>query len=209
MALKSMGCDVVQGYYFSRPLPADEFEAYVKGTRMTNAEIHKTFSDPKPAARYTYDALHDALTGMYNQTAFEILLKDSDKEHIAVLIVNVNEYEELKSSAGLKAADEAVLRVSRVLRSGFRSVDDICRLRENEFAVIMTRVNSNMQDLIFDKVERANAILGNPGQGEIPVSLSVGVAFSDRKNPKGSIFEDADAALQRMKQSHGSGCQVF
>ena len=28
-ALKKMGCDIIQGYYFSRPLPADEFEKYI------------------------------------------------------------------------------------------------------------------------------------------------------------------------------------
>ncbi len=28
-ALKGMGCDIVQGYYFSRPLPADEYERFV------------------------------------------------------------------------------------------------------------------------------------------------------------------------------------
>ena len=26
--LKAMGCDIIQGYYFSRPLPADEFEKF-------------------------------------------------------------------------------------------------------------------------------------------------------------------------------------
>jgi glycerate kinase len=29
-ALKTMGCDLVQGYYFSRPLPAQEYEQFVK-----------------------------------------------------------------------------------------------------------------------------------------------------------------------------------
>ncbi len=29
--LKTMGCDIVQGYYFSKPLPADSFEAFVRG----------------------------------------------------------------------------------------------------------------------------------------------------------------------------------
>lgn len=29
LTLKMMGCDIVQGYYFSRPLPADEFEVYI------------------------------------------------------------------------------------------------------------------------------------------------------------------------------------
>ena len=28
--LKAMGCDIVQGYYFSNPLSADEFETYIK-----------------------------------------------------------------------------------------------------------------------------------------------------------------------------------
>ena len=29
-ALKKMGCDIVQGYYFSRPVPAGEFEKFIK-----------------------------------------------------------------------------------------------------------------------------------------------------------------------------------
>ena len=28
-ALKELGCDIVQGYWFSRPVPADEFEAFL------------------------------------------------------------------------------------------------------------------------------------------------------------------------------------
>ena len=33
LTLKAMGCDIVQGYYFSRPLPADEFEAFLLENR--------------------------------------------------------------------------------------------------------------------------------------------------------------------------------
>ncbi len=29
LALKAMGCDIVQGYYFSRPVPADEYEPFL------------------------------------------------------------------------------------------------------------------------------------------------------------------------------------
>ncbi len=33
LALKAMGCDVIQGYYFSRPLPANEFETFITEKR--------------------------------------------------------------------------------------------------------------------------------------------------------------------------------
>ena len=28
--LKGLGCDAIQGYYFSKPVPADEFEKFIK-----------------------------------------------------------------------------------------------------------------------------------------------------------------------------------
>ena len=29
IALKEMGCDIAQGYYFSKPVPAEEFEVFL------------------------------------------------------------------------------------------------------------------------------------------------------------------------------------
>ena len=28
--LKEMGCDIIQGYYFSKPVPPDEFETFIR-----------------------------------------------------------------------------------------------------------------------------------------------------------------------------------
>ena len=33
--LKALGCDIVQGYYFSKPVPAEEFEAFIKKKQRT------------------------------------------------------------------------------------------------------------------------------------------------------------------------------
>ena len=30
LTLKEMGCDIVQGYYFAKPMPPEEFESFLK-----------------------------------------------------------------------------------------------------------------------------------------------------------------------------------
>ena len=105
--------------------------------------------------------------------------------------------------------DRILKRVADILHNSFRSVDIICRLGGDEFAVVMTRVNSSMKDLVVNKLNKANELLQHP-QDDLPsVSLSVGVAFSDRKNPKGDIFKDADTALYRSKEAGRSRCSVY
>ena len=92
-----------------------------------------------------------------------------------------------------------------VLRGSFRSVDVICRLREGEFVIIMTRVFDSMQDLVTGKIDTVNEILQELQSKKMPVSLSVGIALSDREKPDGDLFGDADKALrQAMVLGHGS-----
>ena len=209
LALKGMGCDIVQGYYFSRPLPADEFERFVMEKKAALSHPQKKSCVPVRYSQFTYEALHDPLTGLYNHTAFEILFHDSDKDHLAVMIASVDGYESIKGSKGQACADEVVRRVANALHKNFRSSDHICRLREDEFVILMTRMNSAMRALVFDKIEKVNDLLASDGEGLPPMSLSVGVAFSDRQKPTGDIFEDADIALQRMKQVRHCGCAVY
>ena len=208
LTLKSMGCDIVQGYYFSRPLPANEFEPLVAEKEEQEEKV-KAGRLPTGKNEFTYDALHDPLTGLYNHTAFEILFHDSDKDHIAVLLADIDGFEQFRVAEGRKRAEEVTKKVAAVLRSSFRSVDDICRLRDDEFVVIMTRVTSAMRSQVIDKVEMVNEILQHPEDDLPPLSLSVGIAFSDRENPEGDIFQDADTALARMKEVRQCGCALF
>ena len=68
-----------------------------------SAEVKPRFG--KIWDRFTYNALHDPLTGMYNQSAFDILFHDSDQDHIGVLLVHVDGYQAIRNANGQKAAD--------------------------------------------------------------------------------------------------------
>lgn len=46
LVLKAMGCDLVQGYYFSRPVPADDFDQFLLKRAETKAELPHEVKKP-------------------------------------------------------------------------------------------------------------------------------------------------------------------
>ena len=178
--------------------------------RFVAETYNEMFAENQKAhQQLTYDASHDALTGLYNRSAYEMLLQSSDQRHIALLIVDIDRFKNVNDQYGHDMGDRLLKRVADILRSSFRSVDHICRIGGDEFAVIMTRVDSSHRRLVLNKVEQANVQLQHPQDDLPPVSLSVGVAFADRKNPQGDIFKDADTALYRVKEAGRCGCSIY
>ena len=88
-------------------------------------------------------------------------------------------------------------------------MDHICCLREDEFAVIMTRMTSRGKAWALARIDQVFRALQAREEGLPPVFLRIGVAFPDRENPVGDVFEDADAALRRMKAENKTGIAVF
>ncbi len=156
-----------------------------------------------------HEASHDPLTGLLNRGAYEMLLKNVDTSHMALILVDIDHFKTVNDTYGHDVGDRVLKRVAEVLKHSFRSVDLICRIGGDEFVVIMTRADSTMRELLMSKMKRANQMLLHPKDDLPPVSLSVGVAFSDRKNPCGDIFKDADTALYRVKEAGRNGCEIY
>lgn len=208
LTLKMMGCDIVQGYYFSRPLPAKEFEIFL--IENWNSGLQPGPEEKKQEQDgVTHDAFHDSLTGLYNSNAFDILFQGIDHKQIAVLSAEINNYENIHKEKGQEYAEHVVIRVAEVLRGNFRSMDHIFRLREDKFVIIMSRLSSTGKELISSKIERINHELREGDDSLAPISLSVGVAFSDLEKPGGDVFQDADTALERMKEIRTAGYSIF
>ena len=182
----------------------------VEELRFVTRTYNKILQENREAnERLSHEASHDALTGLFNRGAYDLLMESTDTRHIALILVDVDYFKTVNDTYGHAMGDRVLKRVAEVLRSSFRSVDILCRIGGDEFAVVMTRSNSSMGKLVMDKINRANYLLQHPKDDLPPVSLSVGVAFSDRKNPKGDIFRDADAALYKVKEAGRNGCVIY
>ena len=182
----------------------------VEELRFVTRTYNKILRENKEShEKLSHEASHDPLTGLFNRGAYDLWMDSADTDHIALILIDVDYFKEVNDTYGHAVGDRVLKRVAEIMRSSFRSVDVLCRIGGDEFAVIMTRVNSSMRQLVLNKIERANDILQHPKDDLPPVSLSVGVAFSDRENPEGDIFKDADSALYRVKKAGRRGCQIF
>ncbi|MBE6029552.1 MAG: EAL domain-containing protein [Clostridiales bacterium] len=175
-------------------------------TRTYN-EILRENKDAREKLKH--EASHDALTGLFNRGAYDLLMESADTEHMALILIDVDYFKQVNDKYGHAVGDKVLKRVADILRSNFRSVDILCRIGGDEFAVVMTRVNSSMKQLVINKIASANEMLKHPTDDLPPVSLSVGVAFADRENPQGDIFRDADTALYKVKRAGRNGCEVY
>ncbi|MGX8721113.1 MAG: hypothetical protein ACSW79_08460, partial [Eubacteriales bacterium] len=63
--------------------------------------------------------------------------------------------------------------------------------------------------LVFSKIESVTHALREGTEELLPVTLSVGIAFSDREQQGGDILQDADKALRRMRENRHSRYAVY
>ena len=182
----------------------------VEELRFVTRTYNQILQDNQEAReKLKHEASHDALTGLFNRGAYDLLMQSTDTAHMALILIDVDYFKEVNDTYGHAVGDRVLKRVADILRQSFRSVDILCRIGGDEFVVVMTRADSSMSQLVLNKIARANNLLQHPKDDLPPVSLSVGVAFSDRENPQGDIFKDADTALYRVKEAGRKGCMIF
>ena len=158
-----------------------------------------------------HQAEHDALTDLLNRGSFDSMLKlyDDGEHDFALILADVDVFKSVNDTYGHAEGDRVLKRVAELLKTAFRSIDHICRIGGDEFAIIMVEMTSDLKYTIREKIDFVNKELANPVGGMAKVSLSVGAAFSDRENADGPIFKDADRALYHTKENGRSGCTIY
>ena len=151
-----------------------------------------------------HQAETDPLTHILNRGSFDriVQLYEKDKQRFALLLLDIDTFKHINDTYGHATGDEVIKQVASIVSSTFRAVDHVCRIGGDEFAVILVEMTSAYKETVITKIQKINDLLSQQNNALPQISLSVGVAFSDRKTPGESIFKDADKALYYTK-SHG------
>ena len=177
------------------------------------AETYNQVREENEAAQMLikHQAEHDALTDLLNRGSYDKLLAlyEASGAPFALILIDVDVFKHVNDTYGHAAGDAILKRVASLLKTAFRSIDHICRTGGDEFAIIMVEMTPDLHYTIKEKIDAVNERLANPEEGLPKVSLSVGVAFSEREGAGESIYKDADLALYRTKENGRNGCTFF
>lgn len=183
--------------------------AELKNMAKIYNKVYEENEETKKLIRH--EAEHDGLTDLLNRKTFDKMLEiySASDSSFALILIDVDVFKSVNDTYGHAVGDEILKKVARLLKREFRTIDHICRIGGDEFAVIMVEMNESLKYTIEEKIVRMNQTLENPKDGLCKVSLSVGIAFSNRKNPEGTLFEDADKALYKTKENGKSGFSFY
>ena len=157
-----------------------------------------------------HKAEHDPLTGVINRGAFEQMREvlKASTDPLAFLIIDVDKFKLINDCYGHEIGDQILKKVAKHLSDTFRAQDYVARIGGDEFAVIMTNSTRELQPVIQNKVESMNQFLKKPDDGLPPISLSIGIAFSDKGFPE-ELYRQADRALYQVKENGRCGCHFY
>jgi diguanylate cyclase (GGDEF)-like protein len=151
-------------------------------------------------------AFTDHLTGLANRRRFERQLEREVgrvlrfERPFTLLMIDIDNFKNLNDTYGHDAGDEAIRRISRVLREGTRGIDLAARIGGEEFAVLLVETSQTAGMEVAERLRIAIRDLEAPAGARITASVGVAECPTDAQTASG-ILKAADVALYEAKRN--------
>src|SRR5919107_4561654 len=124
-------------------------------------------------------AFTDHLTGLANRRRFERQLEREVARMgryghaFSLLMIDIDSFKDLNDSFGHDAGDDAIRRLSKVLREGTRGIDLAARIGGEEFAVLLVETSRQGGVEVAERLRAAIKMLEIPRAGHMTASFGV------------------------------------
>jgi diguanylate cyclase (GGDEF)-like protein len=147
----------------------------------------------------------DALTNLHNRRYFqETLARECSRAHrynrrLALVIFDIDDFKAINDRIGHLAGDAVLAAAAERVQSVVRSADVACRVGGDEFAVILPESTLGDAEQLYRRVQFA---VGSRPLGPFErIHLSAGIAELRPEDDAKTLFERADEALYRAKET--------
>jgi two-component system cell cycle response regulator len=202
------GLDIGASDYLMKPIDPNELLARVR------IQIRRRRYQDRLRANYERSlslALTDSLTGLYNRRYamrhMEGLMdrvKTSGKA-LSVLVCDLDHFKNVNDTYGHAAGDEVLKQFAQRATASMRNFDMVARTGGEEFVCLLPDTDGQAALKVAERLCARIAdvpmkVEGAPN-GEITVTVSIGLAATSKVMSGEELLKIADAALYRAKQS--------
>jgi diguanylate cyclase (GGDEF)-like protein len=179
--------------------------------------LSPSIKNPKVVEMATFlaterSAITDGLTGLYNRAFFDASLRRELKRArryglaFSLVMLDLDDFKTLNDLHGHVVGDEALSRLSEVIRASVREIDVACRYGGEEFALILPETSRTGAYIVSERI-RVDAKetferepLRSESSSRISMSVSGGIAiYPTDSNSAEGLVRMADKALYRSK----------
>ncbi len=179
--------------------------------------MHDTSEMRGLARQMTYQASHDALTGLVNRREFERRLREAtdaaqagDMAH-ALCYLDLDRFKVVNDTCGHKAGDDMLREVAAIIKDAVRDSDTAGRIGGDEFALLLAGCPLEKARQIADDVVRAVNDYRFVWKDKIfNIGVSVGLVEIGRGgNSIEDLMNAADSACYVAKKQGGVHVHVY
>ena len=156
----------------------------------------------------SFHAENDQLTGLPNRYGFSKEVGQLHGTQYCVVMCDIDDFKKVNDRYGHGVGDSVLIKVSRVLMTGIRREDAVCRWGGEEFLMAL-RCDLETAQTAVERIRRKVASLSlETGKGPMGVTMTFGLADCQEAESFEELVRIADSNLIRGKRS-GKNCLVL
>ncbi|MES2353489.1 MAG: EAL domain-containing protein [Pseudomonadota bacterium] len=167
--------------------------------------------------KISYQATHDALTGLVNRGEFERRLESvlhnpaTEDDRHTILYLDLDQFKIINDTCGHIAGDELLRQVTDLLQSKVRQSDTLARLGGDEFGVLLENCPLDPGMRIADSLRTLlNEFRFTWTDKTFPMGVSIGVVnFGNDEVSRTNVLSLADSACYVAKDSGRNRIHVY
>ena len=171
--------------------------------------FHDVTEQRRLSGEISYQATHDALTGLVNRAEFETRLRrvlhksfDDRSEH-ALLYIDLDQFKLVNDACGHAMGDQLLQQVSKLLGDAVRTRDTLARLGGDEFGIILEHCSAQQAQGVAQKIcERMDDFRFIHDGRRFRVGTSIGlVPVDSRWANAAAVMQAADTSCYAAKEA--------
>ena len=167
--------------------------------------------------RLSFQASHDALTGLINRREFEIRLKQtirnaqSEHKSHSICFLDLDKFKIINDTSGHAAGDEFLKQISKTIQKSLRQTDVLARLGGDEFGIILDSCSTSQAKIICTQIIKTiKDTRFSWGKNSFETGASIGIVpITKLTSSVSDAMSSVDAACYEAKDKGRNRIQVF